>query len=542
MAKNIISLAIVTGATFVLLGCGGGGGSSDPVAPAAKTVTGQFIDTYVEGLNYTCSSGTTGVTNSGGEYTCNVGDSVEFSLGGYILGSTTASSGVVSPETLYPNNPGAALDVAQLLQTLDDDNDPSNGITIPDGYTDLDAVTARPGDGSFDADIEAELGEPLVDEHRAQAHMDETQLRLLFTGKTFYTTIWDDIGTMESWTFNADLTSSTWTELVGGSATGTGSLVIDGMTMTFTCTSDSEQACETDPTIIEVKEILTDYIVVEVRGGELGIEIETLRLYFDEAKAREYLLAGPPTVDLATLLAGKTFYHLEIGDDYLDRMVFNTEVNSVAWTGMIGDDIGETGAESIRIEGNKLYHGQEGKYITLEQVTVDYLLFKGEGDAGYERFYFDETKAREYLSNPAVAVAAPSVNHFENMISGQTLYQVWYGMGVDANGDDIDNVAVLAKVTFDANGSAEYVGLMNEESGSGKWEVTDDKLVLVGTSESFDYSEYNQYVSGDFASGCIQTNWVNENNASDNNVDLFFTDETTARNYANTLTSTTSCP
>ncbi len=128
------------------------------------------------------------------------------------------------------------------------------------------------------------------------------------------------------------------------------------------------------------------------------------------------------------------------------------------------------------------------------------------------------------------------------MISGQTLYQVWYGMGVDSNGNDINDVAVLAKVTFNTNGSAEYVGLMNEESGSGKWEVTNDKLVLVGTSESFDYSEYNQYVSGDLASGCIQTNWVNENNVNDNNVDLFFTDETTARNYANNLTSTASCP
>ena len=128
------------------------------------------------------------------------------------------------------------------------------------------------------------------------------------------------------------------------------------------------------------------------------------------------------------------------------------------------------------------------------------------------------------------------------MISGQTLYQVWYGRGVDSNGNDIDDVAVLAEVTFNTNGSAEYVGLMNEESGSGKWEVTGDKLVFVETSENFDYSEYNQYVSGDLTSGCIQTNWVNENNASDNNVDLFFTDETTAHNYANTLTSTASCP
>ena len=92
------------------------------------------------------------------------------------------------------------------------------------------------------------------------------------------------------------------------------------------------------------------------------------------------------------------------------------------------------------------------------------------------------------------------------------------------------------------SGSAEYIGLIHQESGSEKWEVTDNKLVIVGTSESFDYSEYNQYVSGDLVSGCIQPNWVNEHDSHDNNVDLFFTDETIARNYVNNLTSRASCP
>ncbi len=72
--------------------------------------------------------------------------------------------------------------------------------------------------------------------------------------------------------------------------------------------------------------------------------------------------------------------------------------------------------------------------------------------------------------------------------------------------------------------------------------MTDNKLVLAALEDSFDYTEYNQYVSGDLASDCIQTNWINENDPQDNNIDLFFTDETVALNYANNLTDTAHCP
>ena len=433
MAKNIISLAMVTGATFVLLGCGGGGSSDPVVAPTAETVTGQFIDTYVEGLKYTCSSGTTGVTNSNGEYTCNVGDSVEFSLGSYIIGSTTASSGVVSPQTLYPNNPEAALDVAQLLQTLDDDNDPSNGIAIPDGYADLDAVTVRPGDGNFDAGIEAEIGEPLVAEERAQAHMEETQLRLLFTGKTFYTTIWDDIGTMESWAFNADLTSVTWTELVGGSATGTGSLVIDGMTMTFTCTSDSEQACETDPTIIEVKEIVTDYIVVEVRGGELGTEIETLRLYFDEEKAKAYLLGATPPPASSGSIVGS--WYLSDTDGQVTVTFFSDGSYVLAEEG-VADTDGQSGME----RGTYNLDTSAGTLTVTTQVDTngEWGLSNPEGGA----FGIEVTNNQLTFIEGTDRYVATRVEHVENTIVGS-----WYYRG------DVSEPNKLVVITFLSDGT-----------------------------------------------------------------------------------------
>jgi hypothetical protein len=242
-------------------------------------------DVKIVGLNYKCSSGKEDVTNSNGEFICNVGDSVEFLLGDYVLGNTTASVGMVTVMILYPDNITALINVLQLLQTLDDWTDGT--ITIPDDFSDLDDVNVSPTDSSFDSIIEEELGQPLVPEEVAQEHM----LNTLLAGKTLYTTIYDQMGTLESWSFNSDMAEVEWVEMVGGDANGKLSIdSIDGLTMTLSCTYDSETECEDESTIIEIKETLTDYLVVEVSGGELGSEVETLRVYFDEAKARDYLL------------------------------------------------------------------------------------------------------------------------------------------------------------------------------------------------------------------------------------------------------------
>jgi len=459
MTKKVIATSVVMGAMFTLIGCGGGsggdtntGGNNDP-KPA--TVTGVFQDANVAGLNYACSSGKTDVTTNEGEYTCNVGDTVEFSLGGYVLGSVNATSGVVTPMALYPDNLEAATNVLQLLQTLDSGEDGT--ITIPDNFSALDDVTTPPSDPTFDDVMEEELGEALVEEGAAQTHM----LKTLLAGKTLYTTIWDDIGTLESWSFNEDLTSSTWTELVGGSATGTGTLSADGMILTFTCTSDSEQVCETEPTTIEVKEILADYLVLEVRGGELGTEIEILRLYFDEAKARAYLLAGPATVDLTALLGGKTFYN--VGDDYLDRLVFNADVTSATWTTIAGHETGESGTDALRIEGNKIVL-PEGGYVVLVEITNEYLLFNDfdtEGNAdGQGRFYFEQAKAEAYFST--LGGGSSEFRFTTDYLIGKTLYLVQY----DDFGHEEQMGWNAAKMIFNANGAMVWNEIETIDSGA----------------------------------------------------------------------------
>ncbi|WP_345985985.1 putative metal-binding motif-containing protein [Sulfurimonas sp. HSL-1656] len=145
-------------ALILLTACGGGGGGS-----STPTVTGQFIDAPVQGLSYACSSGTAGTTDAGGGYTCPDGDTVTFSVGAVSIGTVTAESGPVVPYSFFPADTVAAVNLARLLQSLDGDGDPNNGLidlnstliaALPAG-TDFSSPT-------FAADVEAALGITLV--------------------------------------------------------------------------------------------------------------------------------------------------------------------------------------------------------------------------------------------------------------------------------------------------------------------------------------------------------------------------------------------
>lgn len=108
--------------------------SSSSSTPDITTEVGVFVDSAVIGISYTTSpGGLTGVTNEDGEYNFEEGDTVVFSIGDLDLPAVTAK-GIVTPLDLAGtddiNNP-TVVNIARLLQSLDADGDPSNGITIP---------------------------------------------------------------------------------------------------------------------------------------------------------------------------------------------------------------------------------------------------------------------------------------------------------------------------------------------------------------------------------------------------------------------------
>lgn len=85
---------------LALTGCGGGGGSSsDDDEPA--TAEGRFLDSPVEGLQYT-SGDITGVTDANGTFIYSVGGTVLFTVGDVVLGSANGST-VITPLDLVPD-------------------------------------------------------------------------------------------------------------------------------------------------------------------------------------------------------------------------------------------------------------------------------------------------------------------------------------------------------------------------------------------------------------------------------------------------------
>jgi len=126
MVKNITTIALSIVASLIV-GCGGSD-SSTTTTPELKTITGQFIDSAVEGLDYFCGD-MSGATNLNGDFTCEVAETVTFKLGEYSIGSAVAIQSM-TPITLHPTDTQAQENLLRLLQTLDINGNPSDGITL----------------------------------------------------------------------------------------------------------------------------------------------------------------------------------------------------------------------------------------------------------------------------------------------------------------------------------------------------------------------------------------------------------------------------
>ncbi|WP_339721380.1 DsbA family protein [uncultured Paraglaciecola sp.] len=121
---------------YLMVACGGGGSSNnnETKEPTNNVVTaeGVFIDSPVEGLSFKSGS-VEGVTDVNGTFTYEVGTEVTFSLGGIVIGSATGAA-ILSPLSLVADaadeTDPTVVNIAAFLQTLDDDGDPENGITI----------------------------------------------------------------------------------------------------------------------------------------------------------------------------------------------------------------------------------------------------------------------------------------------------------------------------------------------------------------------------------------------------------------------------
>jgi hypothetical protein len=185
MKKGIVmkktSLIALSLSAFLMTGCMDDDTSNaqENLVSETPTKVGYFLDSAIAGADYNTSSGLSGTTNSDGMFKYKEGDTVTFYIGDTLLGTAKAGK-TVTPVTLFPDNKEASLNLTQMLQTMDSDGDPSNGISLDAGLiTQLNETVAqnKPVDFSspdFDTEVESNLGVAIVEETPALAHLNET--------------------------------------------------------------------------------------------------------------------------------------------------------------------------------------------------------------------------------------------------------------------------------------------------------------------------------------------------------------------------------
>lgn len=145
----LIPLCFIASAT---VSCGGGGGDSDS---NSGTLSGKFIDSAVQGLNYTTET-QSGTTDVNGTFHYLAGETVQFSIGDINLPPVLAKS-VITPLDVAQTsdiNDTTVTNIVRLLMTLDTDYDAGNGISIgSNAHTTATGMSITFSSTSFDTDV-----------------------------------------------------------------------------------------------------------------------------------------------------------------------------------------------------------------------------------------------------------------------------------------------------------------------------------------------------------------------------------------------------
>jgi len=118
-------ISLIVLGTIFLANCGGGGGDSP------STLTGVFIDSPVINIGYRTAT-QNGDTNSRGEFKYLAGETVTFFIGALEFPPVLGAE-VVTPLDMADTDDVAhhiVINIIRLLQSLDKDLNPGNGITI----------------------------------------------------------------------------------------------------------------------------------------------------------------------------------------------------------------------------------------------------------------------------------------------------------------------------------------------------------------------------------------------------------------------------
>lgn len=184
---NTSCTAMLIAISVLLPGCGSSSSdNSDNTGNAGTEIlTGRFVDSAVSGISYRTET-RSGKTNANGEFTYLAGETVVFGLGDLQFPAVTAAQ-ILTPLELAgvsDINDTGVVNMARLLQSLDQDCDPDNGITISgEALLSAAGLSLDFEDPNFDTkvgNLVANGGQMdssckvLIDASQAVAHLQET--------------------------------------------------------------------------------------------------------------------------------------------------------------------------------------------------------------------------------------------------------------------------------------------------------------------------------------------------------------------------------
>lgn len=278
------SLLIVGG----LYGCKGG--SSDDSKPSMEIKKGVFIDSRVSGINYRTDS-QKGVTNTAGEFDYLAGESVVFYMGDLEFPAVVATE-IVTPEDIAKGDATLQTNMLQILQSLDSDANPENGISIHDeADAKFSGVSFDLTSEDFDSLVMSVLediggGLTLVSEADANAHFEAATS---FYSQSDLTGQWNLILT------STPSNEATEFELANNFSIGAGGMLVDE-NGTYTLNIDGE---ESGRITISKLGVITDSEDSEYLGQYLNTQGDMISLVFNDTSDHEQgLLVFVKTADV----------------------------------------------------------------------------------------------------------------------------------------------------------------------------------------------------------------------------------------------------
>jgi len=422
MIKGLLSVSVMSVIAAILLtGCGGGSDTTTTTTSTAPKIqfTGFLYDSAVSGVSYVCGD-QSGITGVDGSFNFQKDQGCTFSLAGITL-RTVAAANLVDQVKILENN----VSVAQMLQTLDNDGNASNGITITPAViaaVKTANITTPPADDAaaitlFNA-VKAVSGYTGSAKTTVETntHLVEAQtpiLKALIAGKTFYIadSYYSDSakGTIKELfevTFNADATT-----IVSKLVATTDSTSTVGDTTTETISLNGTKIMFNNPS--EPGHLYEEFLgqtadAITLRSNDNPSYLAPL--YFDKAKAEvRYATLSSTTIptpttpsatsafDASALLLGKTFYNVAPATDgkVIRKTVFNAAGTTIE-NRSLADALLESG--SISFSGDTVHIGANGNlFIKIIASTGDYIEIQAD-DGHTERFYFDLAKAQAYTT------------------------------------------------------------------------------------------------------------------------------------------------